>query len=126
MRLMPEYSLGMTARQVTLLEDTDIGDEGLTVTRLHLACEMACHNILVSAYGADDASVGIRNDIWFWGDAASGDLLHAKAMIAGIDGKRIIFNVFARAGTTEVARGVHERLIVSQARFMKSLPGPPD
>ena len=126
MRLMPEYSLGMTARQVTLLEDTDIGDEGLTVTRLHLACEMACHNILVSAYGADDASVGIRNDIWFWGDAASGDLLHAEAMIAGIDGKRIIFNVFARTGTTEVARGVHERLIVSQARFMKSLPGPPD
>ena len=126
MRLMPEYSLGMTARQVTLLEDTDIGDEGLTVTRLHLACEMACHNSLVSAYGADDASVGIRNDIWFWGDAASGDLLHAEAMIAGIDGKRIIFNVFARAGTTEVARGVHERLIVSQARFMKSLPGPPD
>ncbi len=126
MRLMPEYSLGMTARQVTLLEDTDIGDEGLTVTRLHLACEMACHNILVSAYGADDASVGIRNDIWFWGDAASGDLLHAEAMIAGIDGKRIIFNVFARAGTTEVARGVHERLIVSQARFMKSLSGPPD
>jgi predicted thioesterase len=126
MRLMPEYSLGMTARQVTLLEDTDIGDEGLTVTRLHLACEMACHNILVNAYGADDASVGIRNDIWFWGDAASGDLLHAEAMIAGIDGKRIIFNVFARAGTTEVARGVHERLIVSQARFMKSLPGPPD
>jgi len=126
MRLMPEYSLGMTARQVTLLEDTDIGDEGLTVTRLHLACEMACHNILVSAYGADDASVGIRNDIWFWGDAASDDLLHAEAMIAGIDGKRIIFNVFARAGTTEVARGVHERLIVSQARFMKSLPGPPD
>ncbi|MBT6285482.1 MAG: hypothetical protein HOI96_09920 [Rhodospirillaceae bacterium] len=123
---MPEYSLGMTARQVTLLEDTDIGDEGLTVTRLHLACEMACHNILVSAYGADDASVGIRNDIWFWGDAASDDLLHAEAMIAGIDGKRIIFNVFARAGTTEVARGVHERLIVSQARFMKSLPGPPD
>lgn len=126
MRLMPEYSLGMTARQVTLLEDTDIGDEGLTVTRLHLACEMACHNILVSAYGADDASVGIRNDIWFWGDAASGDLLHAEAMIAGIDGKRIIFNVFARAETTEVARGVHERLIVSQARFMKSLPGPSD
>ena len=126
MRLMPEYSLGMTARQVTLLEDTDIGDEGLTVTRLHLACEMACHNILVSAYGADDASVGIRNDIWVWGDAASGDLLHAEAMIAGIDGQRIIFNVFARAGTTEVARGVHERLIVSQARFMKSLPGPPD
>lgn len=118
---MPEYTVGMTARQVVLLEDSDIGDEGLTVTTLHLACEMACHNILVEAYGPDDASVGIRNDIWFWGDAASGDLLHAEAMIAAIDGKRIVFNVFARAGTTEIARGVHERLIVSQARFMESL-----
>lgn len=123
---MPEYTVGMTARQVTLLTDADIGDEGLTVTRLHLACEMACHNILVAAYGADDTSVGIRNDIWFWGDAASGDLLHAEAMIAGIDGNRIVFNVFARAGTTEVARGVHERMIVSQARFMKSLPTAPE
>ena len=123
---MPGYSVGMTARQVTLLQDADIGDEGLTVTRLHLACEMACHNILVEAYGDDDTSVGIRNDIWFWGDAASGDLLHAEAMIAGIDGNRIVFNVFARAGTTEVARGVHERMIVSQARFMKSLPAAPE
>ena len=118
---MPEYTVGMTARQVVLLEDSDIGDEGLTVTTLHLACEMTCHNILVEAYGPDDTSVGIRNDIWFWGDAASGDLLHAEAMIAAIDGKRIVFNVFARAGTTEIARGVHERLIVSQARFMESL-----
>lgn len=123
---MPEYTVGMTARQVVLLEDADIGDEGLTVTRLHLSCEMACHNILVEEYGADDASVGMRNDIWFWGDAASGELLHAEAMIAGIDGKRITFNVFARAGTTEVARGVHERLIVSQARFMQSLPDLPE
>lgn len=121
---MPEYTVGMTARQVLLLEDADIGDEGLTVTKLHLACEMACHNILVGAYGEDDASVGIRNDIWFWGDAASGELLHAEAMISRIDGKRIVFNVFARAGTTEVARGVHERLIVSQSRFMRSLPAP--
>ena len=123
---MPEYSVGMTARQVTLLEDADIGDEGLTVTRLHLACEMACHNILVEAYGEDDTSVGIRNDIWFWGDAGSGVLLHAEAMIAGIDENRIIFNVFARAGTTEIARGVHERMLVSKARFMKSLPTAPE
>ncbi|MFT7571348.1 MAG: putative thioesterase [Paracoccaceae bacterium] len=122
---MPRYTVGMTARQVLLLEDADIGDEGLTVTKLHLACEMACHNILTEQYGEDDASVGIHNDIWFWGDAASGELLHAEAMIARIDEKRIVFNVYARAGTTEVARGVHERLIVSRSRFMKSLPAAP-
>ena len=121
---MGEYSHGMTARHVLLIEDKCIGDEGLTIASLHLACEMACHKILVDQYCADDASVGIRNDIWFWGDATSGELLHAEAMIAGIDGKRLLFNVFARAGTTEIARGVHERLIVSRVNFMKSLPIP--
>jgi predicted thioesterase len=120
---MPDYTAGMTARQTDVLAPSDIGEEGLTVTKLHLACEMACHNILVSLYGDDDASVGVRNDIWFWGDAAAGDLLHAEAMIAGIDRKRVIFNVFVRAGTAEIARGVHERLLVSREKFMKSLPG---
>lgn len=121
---MPEYTIGMAATQTDLLVDADIGDEGLTVTKLHLACEMACHNILVTRYDDDDASVGMRNDIWFWGDAAAGDLLHAEAMIAGIDRKRVVFNVFVRAGTTEIARGVHERLLVSRDKFMSALPDP--
>ena len=119
---MPEYTIGMMDRQTDVLISADIGDEGLTVTKLHLACEMACHNILSTRYGDDDASVGIRNDIWFWGDAAAGDLLHAEAMISGLDRKRVIFNVFARAGTVEIARGVHERLLVSRANFMSTLP----
>lgn len=121
---MPVYTIGMTARQTDLLTPVDIGEEGLTVTKLHLACEMACHHILVQRYGDDDASVGIGNDIWFWGDAAPGELLHAEAMIAGIDRKRIVFNVFVRAGTIEIARGVHERMLVSRRKFMASLPAP--
>lgn len=119
---MTVYSIGMTARQTDVLDDADIGDEGLTVMKLHLACEMACHNILVARYEDDNASVGIRNDIWFWGDAAAGDLLHAEAVIAGLDRKRVVFNVFVRAGTTEIARGVHERMLVSREKFMASLP----
>ncbi len=122
--MIPVYTNGMTAGQTDLLTSSDIGEEGLTVTKLHLACEMACHNILAQLYGEDDTSVGIRNDIWFWGDAAAGDLLHAEAVIAGIDRKRIIFNVFVRAGTVEIARGVHERMLVSRRKFMESLPGP--
>tara|TARA_R110002126_G_scaffold20353_21_gene75430 strand:+ start:791 stop:1162 length:372 start_codon:yes stop_codon:yes gene_type:complete len=121
---MPDYTVGMTACQTDLLTPSDIGDEGLTVTKLHLACEMACHNILVQFYDIDDTSVGIRNDIWFWGDAAAGSLLHAEAVIAGIDRKRIVFNVFVRAGTIEIARGVHQRMLVSRQKFMESLPVP--
>lgn len=119
---MPDYTIGMTARQTDLLAPSDIGEEGLTVTKLHLACEMACHKILAQIYGDDDASVGIHNDIWFWGDAVADELLHAEAVISGIDRKRIVFNVFVRAGTLEIARGVHERMLVSRWKFMKSLP----
>ena len=66
--------------------------------------------------------MGIRNDIWFWGDAAAGELLHAEAVISGIDRKRIVFNVFVRAGTLEIARGIHERMLVSRQKFLETLP----
>ena len=98
-----------------------MGAEGLSVAAAHLVCEMACHNILVTRYGDDDASVGIRNDIWFWGDARPDDLMHADAVIAGVDKNLIVFNVFARAGNEEICRGVHERMVVSRRRFMSGL-----
>jgi predicted thioesterase len=118
---MPEYTIGMAARQALIVEDSHMGTEGLSVAAAHLVCEMACHNILVTRYGDDDASVGIRNDIWFWGDARRRDLMHADAVIAGIEENRILFNVFARAGTEEIGRGVHERMVVSRRRFMSGL-----
>jgi predicted thioesterase len=119
---MPEYTIGMAARQALIVEDGHIGNEGLSVTAAHLVCEMACHNILVTRYGDDDASVGIRNDIWFWGDARPGDLMYADAVITEINEKRIFFNVFARVGTEEIGRGVHERMVVSRRRFLNGLP----
>ena len=115
---MPEYRTGLMGRQLFHLTDDHFDDAGLSVTTLHLACEMACHNILVARYDDDDASVGIRNDIWFWGDAASGSFLEAEAVISAIDRKRIVFNVFVRSGVDEIARGQHQRMLVSRSSFM--------
>lgn len=134
---MPQYEIGQSARHAIVVgpghlsADTLVpglltrGGEALSTTTLHLACEMACHLILVERFDDDDASVGIHNDIWFWGDAAPGELLHAEAVIAVIDGRRILFNVFARAGIREIARGIHERMLVSHAGFMAGLTAPP-
>ncbi len=122
---MKPLAEGMAARDVRLLQGSDLYENTLSTRVLHLACEMACHNILEPRFDADDTSVGIRNDIWFWGDAAPGELLHAEAMIARVDGRRIVFNVTARAGTREIARGIHERMLVARERFMESLPSPP-
>ncbi len=113
---------GLTARDVRLLVGGDISEGRLSTMILHLACEMACHRILEPCFGDDDSSVGIRNDIWFWGDASAGELLHAEATVARVDGRRIVFNVTARAGIREIARGIHERILVSRSRFMASLP----
>ncbi|PPR12111.1 MAG: hypothetical protein CFH41_00144 [Alphaproteobacteria bacterium MarineAlpha11_Bin1] len=115
---MPEYRTGLMARQLVPLSNAHFDKSGVSVKTLHLACEMACHNILAARYDNDDASVGIRNDIWFWGDAEQGSYLEADAVISGIDRKRIIFNVFVRSGVTEIARGQHERLLISKSAFM--------
>lgn len=122
---MSVYRDGMAARDVRIVGDADMHDGALSTTVLHLACEMACHNILAPLFGDDDSSVGTRNDIWFWGDAAPGEQLQAEAMIARIDGRKILFNVTARAGIREIARGTHERMLVSRSRFLASLPAGP-
>ena len=118
---MTEYRTGLMASQLFHLSEDHFDGSGLKVSTLHLACEMACHNVLVTRYDTDDASVGIRNDIWFWGDAQPGSYLDAEAVIFYIDRKRIVFNVFVRSGVIEIARGQHERLLVSQSAFMASL-----
>ena len=118
----PEYTVGMAASESRKLDGDDLAGGALPTMTLHLFCEMACHNVLAPRYGADDASVGRANDIWFWGDAAAGEFLHCEAVITGVDGRRIAFNVFARAGTREIARGTHERMLVSRSRFLASLP----
>ncbi len=117
----PSYSAGMAACQARAVEPQDVADGSLTTAALHLLCETACHNVLVPRYGPDDSSVGLRNDIWFWGDAGVGDNVHCEAVIAAADGRRIAFNVFARAGGLEIARGVHERMLVSRSRFLDRL-----
>ncbi len=122
---MKPLAEGMSAPDVRLLQSADLCEGVLSTRVLHLACEMACHNILAPRFDEGDTSVGIRNDIWFWGDAEPNELLHAEAMIARVDGRLVIFNVTARAGTREIARGTHERMLVATQRFMNSLPKPP-
>ena len=118
---MPDGFLGLSARQVISLSCDHFDETKLSVWVVHLACEMACHNILAPGFGADDASVGIHNDIWFWGNAVPGSVLEAEAVISGIDRKRFVFNVFVRCGVAEIARGQHERLMVSQSKFMDAV-----
>jgi predicted thioesterase len=42
-------------------------------------------------------------------------------VISEIDRKRVVFNVYVRSGVTEIARGLHERLLVSRTAFMEAI-----
>lgn len=116
---------GLAAWEIRVLDDADMSGGSLSTATLHLLCEMAAHNVLAPGFGPDDSSVGLHNDIWFWGDARPGESLHAEATIAKVDGRRVAFNVFARAGIREIARGTHVRMLVSRTRFLASLPARP-
>lgn len=118
-------STGLAAWEVKLLDDADMSGGSLSTATLHLLCEMAAHNVLAPGFGPDDSSVGLHNDIWFWGDARPGEALHAEATVTDVDARRVAFNVFARAGMREIARGTHTRMLVSRTRFLASLPAPP-
>ncbi len=115
------FAVGMAAYQTLFTGPADLADGCFPTSTLHLLCEMASHNVLAPHFGPDDASVGLHNDIWYWGDALQGELVHAEAAITRISRRRLTFNVFVRASIREIARGTHERVLVSRARFLEGL-----
>ena len=81
---------------------------------------MACHNILAPGFGADDASVGIHNDIWFWGNVP-GSVLEAEAVISELI-ENVLFSTFLFAVALQKLLVGNERLIVSRSKFMDAVP----
>ena len=64
---MPDGFLGLSARQVISLSCDHFNETKLSVWVVHLACEMACNNILAHGFGADgvvvDTSAELANAI---------------------------------------------------------------
>jgi predicted thioesterase len=69
-------------------------------------------------------TVGTRVDLEHKAATAVGRRVVAEARLAKADGKRLTFAVVVREGTTVVAEGRVERVLVDRHRFMASAFGP--
>lgn len=50
-----------------------------------------------------------------------GEHVHVRAELVSVRGRRLVFRVEARSGSTVVARGLHERAVIDKAEFEAAL-----
>ena len=91
----------------------------VSTTSLILFLEMAAHELIVPAFEPGEGSVGTKVDIEHLAACKAGATVVAEAIVATVDGRRIVFDVAARAGDRLLMRGRHERVIVDLDRFLK-------
>ena len=113
------------------------GGFGLTVTSAHLAnqfkdailpevfatpmmvlaLENAALNAIREFLDAGESAVGSAINIRHLAATPVGHRVTAEAEVAGIDSRRIVFNVRAFDEHQEIGNGTHERIVVDRARF---------
>ncbi|HEY9446986.1 MAG TPA: thioesterase family protein [Burkholderiales bacterium] len=64
-------------------------------------------------------TVGTRLDITHTAATPVGMRVAARAVLTGVDGRRLTFHVSARDDQEMIGEGVHERIVVNVARFDK-------
>lgn len=64
-------------------------------------------------------TVGTRLDITHTAATPVGMHVTARAVLTGVDGRRLTFHVSARDDQETIGEGVHERIVVNVARFDK-------
>ena len=70
----------------------------VSTTSLILFLEMAAHELIVPAFEPGEGSVGTKVDIEHLAACKAGATVVAEAIVATVDGRRIVFDVAARAG----------------------------
>ena len=113
------------------------GGFGLTVTSAHLAnqfkdailpevfatpmmvlaLENAALNAVRDFLDVGESAVGTAINIRHLAATPVGHQVTAEAEVAGVDGRRIVFNVRAFDEYEEIGSGTHERTVVDRARF---------
>jgi predicted thioesterase len=83
--------------------------------------EQAACDCLAGGLADGQTSVGTHVDVQHIAASPLGAKITATAAVAGINGKKIEFEVVARDGQKEIGRGTHERFLVDVERFMNNL-----
>lgn len=83
--------------------------------------EICCRDAILPHLEAGSDSVGVRVDVEHLAATPMGQGVTYRAKVVGLDGRRVRFEVEARAGSEAVGRGTHERFVVDVQRFAARL-----
>lgn len=86
---------------------------------MEIASGMLAHDHIPQGY----TSVGTRVCVDHLGAVLEGNTVQVTSVIAGIDKRKIIFNVEVKYKDRTIGKGTHIRYIVNEERFLEKLKG---
>ncbi len=120
-----DLQVGLTARVELTVTDADTaqalgsGDVPVLGTpRLIALAEAATVAATAARLEPGRTTVGTRVELDHQAATAIGQRVTVLAVLAKVDGRRLIFDIVVREGTEQVAEGRVERVIVDRQRFV--------
>lgn len=83
--------------------------------------ERTCHRLLASLLPSGYSSVGILVNVRHLAACAVGTQLKVIGEVESLNGLKVMFNVSAWDGETQIGSGQHERFIIDEERFLSKL-----
>jgi len=121
-------TVGKSATATTTVDDTNtakaVGSGNLEVfgTPMMIALmEEAAVSALTDDLEAGQSSVGTQINVDHIAASPLGAEITAVAVITGIDGRKVTFDLSASDNKNEVGKGTHTRFIIDIERFMAKL-----
>jgi predicted thioesterase len=95
----------------------------LATPRLVALIEAAAVSAVAQSLEPGQTSVGIAVEVDHLRASPVNATVHAEAVLVGVEGRILEFEVSARDDRTQVARGRHRRAVVDRDRFLQRASG---
>ncbi|OPX45683.1 fluoroacetyl-CoA thioesterase [Ruminiclostridium hungatei] len=125
-----EITEGLTGEASALVDSSNTartmgsGDMEVFATPSMIALmEKAATNALKEYLASDSSSVGTVISVRHTAATPLGMTVTARAVLTGVDGKRLVFSVEAFDEKDKIGEGTHERFIVNRERFLTKANG---
>jgi len=123
---MPELKAGLTGEVRTRVEGPLITDRGggvrvLSTPSLVMLLEQAAQRAIAPCLTPEQISVGSRVEVQHLAATPAGHEVVARARLAQVDGRRLVFEVEADDPFEPIAAGMHERYVLDADRYRQRL-----
>lgn len=89
--------------------------------RLVALCEAAAVKAVEALLEDGQTTVGSRIEINHLSPSAVGSKVRGRAILTEVDGRKLTFEISAHEGSKLIGQGVHQRIVIDEARFVASL-----